>query len=204
MTRSSLLVAIVFAVFSLCLAVNAASAQELNKEDPLNKPALWKKLSETPTNNQLWAEYFGKNFTDMSMQEKAQVNILRQKLLLSRLSDPEANETSTPNLASANTSTASTVKFDKPSHAEFANAEALIMQEQAEVVSLKENINENFTILEDMYQDLFADYGLKFVPYSQAHPDGKTPKINWVEDQEKQIKAAKMKRLEELKAKVGK
>ncbi len=180
------------------------SAQELNREDPLNKPALWKKLSNTPSDNALWAEYFGKSFSEMATQEKAQMNILKQKLLLNKLSGGSDLAETANNGTVSGTATASTVKMDKLSHSELANAEAIIMQEQEEVASLKQNINENFTILEDMYRDMFADYGLKFVPYKDASPDGKTPKLKWVEEQEKQIRTVKAQMLSDLKAKVNK
>ncbi|TAD98699.1 MAG: hypothetical protein EAZ97_10495 [Bacteroidetes bacterium] len=74
----------------------------------------------------------------------------------------------------------------------------LMLAENPEVRELKRNIYANFVILEDAYQELFKDHGLKYKTYDQVHPEGEYSQLKWIEEQDQKIQAVKEKRVKAL------
>lgn len=171
------------------------------QDDPKKKPAVWAKLKDNPTSSEIWYEYMGKKWTEMSLPEQEQMSILRQELLLRKLTEADSGEGSEA-VASTNT-TATPKKLDSTKASEMANIEALFLAEESEITELKSNLSENFVILEDRYRELFAEYGQTYKSYDEAHPDGKRSLSDWIDEQEKKVKELKRKQLEEFKKKNG-
>ncbi len=172
-------------------------------DDPKKKPAIWAKLKENPTSSETWYEYMGKKWTEMSLPEQEQVSIMRQELLLRKLTEGDEHKSETGEAVASTSGTTVPKKLDSTKATEMANIEALFLAEESEITDLKTNISENFVILEDKYRELFAEYGQTYKPYDEAHPDGKRVLSDWIDEQEKKLKELKRKQLDEFKKKNG-
>ena len=171
-----------------------ASAQSSELEDPLKKPDVWAKLKTSPGDAKLWEAYTGKKWEAMSKSEQERVAIWRQDLMLRGIMEHEVVITSEEKMVEEDERV-----IDQISSSELKNAETLIMQEQEEITELKANIAENFVILEDLYKDLFAEYGMEYKAYATAHPDGKFPLSQWIHEHDEKIKSVKKAKVDQLR-----
>lgn len=195
--------------------------------DPLKIPALWKKLGENPTDSATWSNYYGKNWSAMTTEDLKKIGDWKQQLMLTVLAKQESlvgfnlgggdgggvfiddfafNELmetvrtlKAEELANKNV-TRPTGKNKEPLYkkTQLLGMEAIILKESTNLNELKKNINENFSLIEDLYNELFKQFEVKYVYYSEAHPRGKYHIINWVNDHEKKLKDLKMKQLNQL------
>lgn len=201
-------------VFSI-LGISSAFAQDDFVEDPMENSAIWQKLTENPTDSTLWENYYGKAWSAMNKKEAEKVNSWKQELMLRKLAsndavigfvitdeidegffiDEAAFREFEAQIQSAKASgQAATITFK-----DIQGLEAIIMPEWEGMESLKQNIAENFVILEDMYKDIFTEQGIDFQNYTAAHPDGKYSQIKWIEELDGKLRKAKEKQLSELK-----
>jgi hypothetical protein len=187
-----------FAAAMLFFALNfVAVAQDTEVNDPLKKPDVWEKLKKSPADAKLWEAYTGKKWEAMSKSEQERVAIWRQELMLRGIMEHEIVITSEEKMVAEDERA-----IDEIKSSELKNAEMLIMQEQEEITELKTNISENFVILEDLYKDLFAEYGLEYKTYASTHPDGKFPLTRWIHEHDEKIKAVKKAKVDELRKQI--
>ncbi len=202
---------------------NAASAQ-VGVDDPLKKPEIWKKLVSNPTDTTLWTKYCGKPRSKMSIKQLEEVNMWKQELMLRQLADEEAviglnlptdqsdmfiDDVAFEEIMKQINDAKSGKKGKKDAngkaqrvtHAELAGMEAIILQEQSELADLKTNIHANFAMIEEYYKEIFAEFKLKYVYYIEQYPNRKYSEVKWVEDQEKKLKAEKVRQIQELRKK---
>lgn len=193
-------------------------------DDPMKKPQIWKELVKNPTDMQLWEKYAGKPMDKMSMKQLEEVTMWKQELMLRKLADEEAivgmklegdvfiddvafgelmaqiEEAKKPK-AKGQQKKGDDGKVRHVTRVEMAGMEAMILQEQGELKELKQNINANFALIEEYYKEIFQEYGETYVYYKEKYPNGKYSEVKWVEDQEKQIRALKMRQIQELRKK---
>ena len=206
-----------FLLAFLVLGAASAQAQDDFVEDPMGKSSLWQQLTENPTDSTLWANYYGKPWESMNKKESEKVNGWKQELMLRKLASNDAvigfvitdeidegffideaafREFEAEINAAKASGQATTVTFK-----DIQGLEAIIMPEWEGMADLKQNIAENFVILEDMYKDIFDEQGLEFQNYTAAHPDGKYSQVKWIEELDGKLRKAKEKQLSELKKK---
>jgi hypothetical protein len=53
--------------------------------------------------------------------------------------------------------------------------------------------------LEDLYKDLFAEFGMEYKTYAETHPDGKFPLSQWIHEHDEKVKAVKKTKVDELR-----
>ncbi|WP_338764417.1 hypothetical protein WAF17_21750 [Bernardetia sp. ABR2-2B] len=204
------------AVFFI-LGVSTAFAQDDFVEDPMGNSAIWQKLTENPTDSTLWENYYGKSWSAMNKKEASKVNSWKQELMLRKLASNDAvigfvitdeidegffideaafREFEAQIQTAKASGQAATITFK-----DVQGLEAIIMPEWEGMADLKQNIAENFVILEDMYKDIFSEQGIEFQNYDAVHPDGKYNQIKWIEELDGKLRKAKEKQLSELKKK---
>ena len=184
-----------FAASLLFFSLNySVSAQDAELNDPLKKPEIWAKLKTSPADAKLWEAYTGKKWEDMNKSEQERVAIWRQDLMLRGIMEHEIVITSDEKMVTEDERAIDDIKSS-----ELKNAEMLIMQEQEEITELKSNISENFVILEDLYKDLFAEFGMEYKTYAETHPDGKFPLTQWIHEHDEKVKAVKKSKVDELR-----
>lgn len=216
-TIKNLFFLLFFVVLFFILGISSAFAQDDFVEDPLGNSAIWQKLTENPTDSTLWENYYGKAWSAMNKQESEKVNGWKQELMLRKLASNDAvigfvitddidegffideaafREFEAQIQTAKASGQAATVTFK-----DIQGLEAIIMPEWEGMSSLKQNIAENFVILEDMYKDIFTEQGIEFENYTLAHPDGKYSQIKWIEELDGKLQKAKEQQLKELKKK---
>lgn len=185
-------------------------------EDPLKNAAIWKQLKNKPIDSQLWSDYFGKPLSELSSKQKQKFSEWKQELMLRHLAENEAvigfvidTENSEDFFIDETAYTEIEKRIQEAlqsgelsvSLADFMGIEAMILIEGNNIKELKSNILQNFVILEDIYNDRFNEYQVKYVYYSDKHPDGKYDFIKWIDDQDAKLHDLKMGEIKELKAK---
>jgi hypothetical protein len=192
-------------------------AQDDFIEDPMENSAIWQQLTENPTDSTLWENYYGKPFSAMNAKEAEKVNGWKQELMLRKLVSNDAvigfvitdeidegffideaafREFEAQIQSAKESGQAVTITFK-----DVQGLEAIIMPEWEGMADLKQNIAENFVILEDMYKDIFTEQGIDFQNYTATHPDGKYSQIKWIEELDGKLRKAKETQLKELKKK---
>ncbi len=205
-----------FITFFSILGISSAFAQDF-VEDPMGNSAIWQKLTENPTDSTLWENYYGKAWSAMNKQESEKVNGWKQELMLRKLASNDAvigfvitddidegffideaafREFEAQIQTAKASGQAATITFK-----DIQGLEAIIMPEWEGMADLKQNIAENFVILEDMYKDIFTEQGMDFQNYTAAHPDGKYSQIKWIEELDGKLRKAKENQLKEIKKK---
>ncbi|MCU0449609.1 MAG: hypothetical protein MUC97_07130 [Bernardetiaceae bacterium] len=191
--------------------------------DPLKMPDVWKELMKNPIDSSLWVEYYRKNWDKMTMKDLEKLNHWKQQLMLRQLL---ANEeiigfVIRPEFRSADffIDEMAFVEFrdeikkakealkgkngKKPAvvRAQIAGMEAIILAENDELKRLKANPRANFEMIEQIYAEVFAEFNTEYVFYNQKHPAKRYPLLKWIEDKESELRAMKMKQVEELRKK---
>jgi hypothetical protein len=77
--------------------------------------------------------------------------------------------------------------------------EEVMLAEAAEMEELKANLFENFFIIEDYYDEAFAEFGEKYLFYNKKYPKGGYSEAQWISEQDKKLKELKKAKVEELK-----
>ncbi len=216
-TRKLLSLFFLIGIFSV-LSISSAFAQDEDfVEDPLGKSSIWQQLTENPTDSMLWENYYGKPFSTMDRKEAEKINGWKQELMLRKLASNDAvigfvitdeidegffideaafREFEAQIQTAKASGEATTITFK-----DIQGLEAIIMPEWEGMADLKQNIAENFVILEDMYKDIFSEQGIDFETYVSSHPDGKYSQVKWIEELDGKLRKAKEKQLSELKKK---
>ncbi|WP_154657199.1 hypothetical protein [Hugenholtzia roseola] len=65
--------------------------------------------------------------------------------------------------------------------------EEFVMLEPMEVEDLKENLFENFFLIEDYFFEEFKRYGASYVTYKKTHPKGDYSEDQWIEEKENEL-----------------
>jgi hypothetical protein len=212
---------------ALLLVAQNVQAQDWS-EDPLKKPQIWKSLVAKPTDQALWVQYLGKTMDKLSLKQLEEVNMWKQELMLRQLADQEAivglqlpkddkdffldenafmeimgqiNEAKAKGKGGSTQKKSADGKVHRVSKVELAGMEAMILQEQTELAELKTNIHANFAMIEEYYKEIFEEFGMKYVYYTEQYPQKKYSEVRWVEDQEKKLKDMKMKQIQDLRKK---
>lgn len=183
-------------------------AQNEVPNDPFNKPNIWEKVVDTPNEKSLWVQYFGKPWIALSVVERERVSLWRKQLnsknyekelrgdvYASRsediwkdaLHDSENNE-----------EMHAKVEVEKAQFHQMLTTH--VMPENELLSELKQNVEANFIILEDIYKAEFSELGADYTAYETEHPDGKYSKILWVEHQTRKLNQLKNDYLSELKS----
>jgi hypothetical protein len=184
--------------------------------DPKGKSDLWEQLSENPTDSLLWSKYYGKSWEEMNAKDEEKINIWKQQLMLQKLAENKAivgfNMASEEDFfideqafneyqklieeAAQNNAAPETISF-----ADIKGLEAVIVPVREGMEELKENVKQNFIILEDMYNDMFQENGLEYTYYKDKYPDESYSQNKWIEDHDALLNAHRQKQIEEIKKK---
>ena len=204
-------------IFFIVGLATTALAQDDFVEDPMGNSAIWQQLTENPTDSVLWANYYGKPFSAMNTKEAEKVNGWKQELMLRKLASNDAvigfvitdeidegffideaafREFELQIQAAKASGQTTTITFK-----DIQGLEAIIMPEWEGMADLKQNVAENFVILEDMYKDIFTEQGIDFQDYTATHPDGKYSQVKWIEELDGKLRKAKEQQLKEIKKK---
>jgi hypothetical protein len=191
--------------------------------DPLKVPDVWKSLMKNPIDSSLWIEYYGKNWDKLAIKDYEKINHWKQQLMLRQLMSNEdlIGFVIRPEYRSAdffidemafvefrdaikNAKEAAKAKGGKRPvviRAQIAGMEALILSENDELQRLKTNPRANFEMIENIYAEIFTEFKVQYVYYHQKHSDKKYPIIKWIEEKENDLRAIKMKQVDELRQK---
>lgn len=77
--------------------------------------------------------------------------------------------------------------------------EESFLAESTEMEELKENLYENFFILEAVLADEFEVLGIEYVFYKQKYPKGNYSESRWMMEKEEELRKLKTQKLEEMK-----
>jgi len=191
-------------VFSLMLFWAGAAFAQLEvglQEDPYKKPGIWKMLKKMPNNTRLWAEYIGKSVNDFSEEDKQ--NIQNWRIILKNGQSSPSGPTggnSTSGYASASSRNSSLNKrIIKPDDRKYLrDIAAIIMLGNPEVAELKKNVQANFLLIEDKFNDMFLNLGMEYKYYDDVHPYGGYSEVRWVEEMERKIHTARLKEVQRV------
>jgi len=84
---------------------------------------------------------------------------------------------------------------------EFAGIEAMVMAERDDIAGLKSNTIVNFAIIEDVYQEVFEEFGIKYVYYKEKYPKQDFEKNKWIAEHDAQLKKIKTEQVNKIKSK---
>ena len=206
-----------FILLILLLLVSSwtLAQDNIQQDDPFKKPQIWKKIKANPNDSTLWALYFGKKWIAMTIAEKEDIANWKQELYIQSIAEKEAiygarekeedlfKETPPKSsTTSANASSARPVK-SAAEMKQILAMESLIMQERTDIAKLKQNIYENFVIIEDMLREEFATFNVNYRYYDDVHADRKYSEIKWIEEQEARLKKLKQEKVAALKKQAG-
>jgi hypothetical protein len=192
---SSLTFSLLFSLCFFALSPTLRAQKKLN--DPLSKPAIWEKLKANPNQLGLWEEYLGKKLESMSAEEKNQMLTWQDELALLALASNEIVVS-----VSASTNQDDEYFIYELQAQEWKNMQDVVMSPSDEMTHLKQNIDENFAILEDLFAETFEEYGETYIYYADKYPNKNYPKTKWIEEQEAKIRTFKEKELDEIKARI--
>jgi hypothetical protein len=183
----------------LLFLVGAADAQNTNKKDPMNKPDIWEKLKHNSNDQSLWESYLGKKIQDFTNEDNDKIATWQEQLMLLLSEHADVIITS-----KANTDANDEDILRDMQAGDWKNLEEVVMSTGSEIQEMRQNIDANFSLLEDLYAESFEEQGLKYVPYKEVHSDGKYSKTAWIETQEDTLRQAKMKELQVLRKQIEK
>lgn len=188
-----------FVFLLLLFLVSAVDAQTTEKKDPMNKPEIWQKLQHNPNDQKLWESYLGKKIQDFTEEDNSKVATWQEQLMVLQAEHADVVITS-----KANTNEVDEEILRDMQVGEWKNLEEVVMSTGSEIQEMRQNIDANFALLEDLYAESFEEQGLKYISYKEAHPDGKYSKTAWIEAQEEKLRQAKMKELQALRKQIEK
>jgi len=211
-------------VIFVCLLSQNLYAQEEAIDDPLNNPAIWQKLLQDHKNKALWEEYVGMKWSQLSDGQRRDVlkwqNYISIEIIAQREAVFDMNETEQTGQENTNINSE---EFWKKETNEEQDREIRELQEQREMekniyltkmeealvaeptilVELKDNIDANFLIIEDILWEEYEDLGAEYRFYEDVHPDGEYNKERWVDDRSKELRFMKMKLVEKRRAELA-
>ncbi|MCU0449418.1 MAG: hypothetical protein MUC97_06160 [Bernardetiaceae bacterium] len=206
-------------VLLFCLGTYAVAHAQApgTGEDPYKKPALWKKLRSNPNDSSLWVKYVGKRWSVMTRREKESIARWRQELYIQSIADKESivgeleKEADVPvdpmdkdpfyNVPMPKVAPAAP-RYTEADMKQLGMLEEMIMDERPDIATLKQNVFENFVILEDVLNEAFAELGVKYRYFAEVHADGKYSELRWIEEQETRLKQAKQAKVAQMRKQV--
>lgn len=188
-----------FTFLILLFLAGAVDAQNTEQEDPMNKPDVWQKLQHNPNDQVLWESYLGKKIQDFTDQDNDKIASWQEELMLLQSEHADVIITS-----KANTDAQDEDILRDMQVGDWNNLEEVVMSTGSEIQEMRQNIDANFALLEDLYSESFKEQGLKYISYNEAHSDGEFSKTAWIEAQEDTLRQAKMKELQALRKQVEK
>ncbi len=188
-----------FTFLVLFFLAGAVDAQNVTKKDPMNKPNIWLKLQNNPNDQTLWESYLGKKIQEFTEQDNNKIASWQEELMILQAEHADVVVTS-----KANTSEVDEEILRDMQVGDWQNLEEVVMSTGSEIQEMRQNVDANFALLEDLYSESFEEQGLKYVSYKEVHPDGKYSKTAWIETQEETLRQAKMKELQALRKQVEK
>jgi hypothetical protein len=199
-----------FLLLALPLLGQNTKSLPLPYEDPLNKPQVWEKIIKQPFNRMAWQEYVGQSWVNLTPQKRVEVKLWQQTAMLLFLKNrnqsqqqvaQKDNQTNPTQTTAQNTAQAANPYALTAQHQELLKKpeirayvkqmEDFVLQEPMEADELKENLFENFFLIEDYFADEFKRYGEKYKYYQEAHPKGDYSEDQWIEEQEKKLLSIK-------------
>ena len=165
----------------------------------MNKPDIWLKLQHNPNDQALWESYLGKKIQDFTEADNDKIASWQEELMILQSEHADVIVTS-----KANTNASDEDILRDMQASDWQNLEELVMGTGSEIKEMRQNVDANFSLLEDLYAESFEEQGLKYVSYKETHPDGKFSKTAWIEAQEEILRQAKMKELQALRKQVEK
>ncbi|WP_338763582.1 hypothetical protein WAF17_20000 [Bernardetia sp. ABR2-2B] len=187
-----------FTFLVLLFLVGAVDAQNA-EQDPMNKPDIWQKLQHNPNDQVLWETYLGKKIQDFTDEDNDKVATWQEQLMVLQSEHADVVITS-----KADTDAADEEILRDMQVSDWQNLEEVVMSTGSEIQEMRQNVDANFALLEDLYSESFEEQGLEYISYSEAHPDGKYSKTAWIEAQENKLREAKMEELQALRRQVKK
>lgn len=165
--------------------------------DPLNKPELWAKLQHNPNDQTLWEKYVGKPLAQLTAEDKNSISKWQELLIMLQAEHADIVITST-----AETNALDEEVLRDMQAADWENLEEMVMGTSSEIKEMRNNIEENFALLEDLYAELFAEQGLTYVTYAKTYPKANVSKTAFIEEQEAKLREVKMKELQALRRQI--
>ncbi|WP_375559947.1 hypothetical protein ACE193_19840 [Bernardetia sp. OM2101] len=187
----------IFSFAFVLLLAGTVYAQDT--KDPMNKPDVWEKLKHNPNDQTLWESYLGKKIQDFTDEDNDKVATWQEQLMVLQSEHADVIITS-----KADTDADDEDILRDMQVGDWQNLEDVVMSTGSEIQEMRQNVDANFALLEDLYLESFEEQGLKYVSYKEAHPDGKYSKTAWIEAQEEKLMQAKMKELQALRKQVEK
>jgi hypothetical protein len=189
---------LIIAGVSLGMAVSAYG-QVAQKGDFLNKPDLWKKITENYNDSLAWSSYVGVPWACMSLSERKQIQNIREAFRKESSKVTKLTNTSpTDNNFwedGGNSNTNQSAEMAAKEKAAYNNQlENVISEEPPIIADLKKNLNQNFVLIEDTFKDEFEMFGGNYEYYSKVHPDKKYSQELWVSEKSKELKELKRKK----------
>ncbi len=191
---------IIFFIFITCSFSSLAQDDTIN--DPLKKPEIWSKITKDYQNIALWEAYFETKWEDLDVDIQEQImkwqNILAIEMIAKEeaIFDTKTEEVSweipEENLVASNAEEnfreeelrVEAIKYNQ-------QVEEIIQQQTSELTFLKENVKENFLIIEDILFEEFINYGAEYTYYDDVHPDRKYSLEKWVDEKTKELQNLK-------------
>lgn len=170
------------------------------QKDPYKKPGIWKMLKRMPNNVRLWSEYVGKpvgKLTEIDKQNIRNWRILLKQRRYSPTGGPTTSRRYTP--TSRRSSYGNKTVIAAKDQKYLKDIVTVIMLENPEIMELKKNVQANFLLIEDKFNDMFLNLGMEYKYYDEIHPYGNYAEIRWVEEMERKIKTARLKEVRRVR-----
>jgi len=212
-------------------SISCLAQADVNVKDPLKKPAVWAKLEVNPIDSALWVAYYGKEWKAMAKDDFEKIVFWKQHLMLNILAKHESvlgfvikpkddeddffiDDDAFKEIISSLKGSDATLDTTSESHKvtkkkinkaqmrkELDGIESIIIGENKKLIELKKNVHANFSVIEDVYKNIFHEFNIEYVYYKVKYPNGKYPEMKWVEDQEKKLQKLKQDQIQELRKK---
>ncbi|MFT5618942.1 MAG: hypothetical protein ACI85I_002178 [Arenicella sp.] len=198
-----------FILLLLCICFSISESSAFTGDDPLGKPKVWEQLKKSPIDSVLWAQYLGKAWICMNVQETKKIGTWSKDLLHILELEHDSGE----NVIWNNPKDHIDGKLEYVDHAieeekdrleaemkvYEKDLEASVLKETTQMQRLKQNLLINFVVIEDLYQEEFEKLGVKYVWYEDKYPKRNHNKSQWIQEKEEELK--QVKKVEFLKKK---
>ena len=201
--------------------VTPSLAQSKWVNDPMRMPDLWEQLVGNPVDSALWVEYYGKNWAEMTLDDREKITTWKQQLMLNALATNEAvvgfvikpeymnsdffiDDIAFAEIMSKLKNPAKKTPQGRPitvTKAELAGIEAVILSENSTIAELKRNIRANFAVIEDHYAQIFKEFGINYEYYATKHPKGGYSEVKWVEEKDAELRKKKEEQIKQIRSK---
>lgn len=194
----------------LCCFTSFATYGQEAINDPLSKPNVWEELKGHPDDSLMWSRYVSKpwacfNKTDrdnINLWKKSLVKALNEVVVEAKTDHVDWAEESTKDVEADEAIEREHERVEGEIKAYIARLEQVLVEERQMIRDLKSNINMNFFIIEELYQEEFAALGVPYEGYMTLYPKGNYNKQEWIEEKEKELYKLKSKNFQKVKKQV--